>query len=87
MKLTIAQTIREQRLIRALGTIIWNSPIGSDLDAGVTTAEQRRDNIRRAILARGLAHELVDGTKPRMTFAQCFRLTYDEPLEREDVVR
>lgn len=50
-----------------------------DIDAGVTTAEERKARARHGILERGLAGLRVSHTK-QATWSDYFRAVYGEPL-------
>ena len=54
-------------------------------DAGVTTCEDRREKIRAAILAKGLAND-VAGKRPNKTpetWAQLFQRVYGRQLDAQ----
>lgn len=57
-------------------------------DAGVTTAEQRREYIRRVIIERGIADEAVgrgDGPRAKQTnWRRLFERAYGTPLQTNE---
>lgn len=57
-------------------------------DGGVTTAEQRREIIRREILERGIAAEYVSrghpGREKRVSWAALFERAYGQPLQTDE---
>ena len=58
-----------------------------DLFAGVTTADERRERVRRAILENGLARECATHTQARgrETWAELFARVYGQPLIAPEV--
>lgn len=85
--LTYAQTVYVTQMMRGIGILIYHNPIGANFDVGTEIDEHRREAIRRAIVARGLADQTVPQVSGNPTFAAHFRKAYGEPLESEDVVR
>lgn len=58
-----------------------------DLFAGVTTAEERRERVRRVILEHGLEHEHAMHTEARgrETWSEVFVRIYGQPLIAPEV--
>lgn len=72
--MNLGELVAEQWLARRL-------QIGLNWDSGVTTREQRRDLIRRAILLQGLANERAGFRRgyPE-TWEQLFERVFRQPL-------
>lgn len=58
-----------------------------DWDAGVTTAEQRRETIRLAIIESQRAHQIAGKRqgRPPETWEALFQRVYRKPLEPKEV--
>ena len=75
--MTLAQVIAEQWLARRLSlALAW--------DGGVTSAQQRCETVRRAIVERSIGAERAGYRRGQpQTWAQVFQRTYQQPLQPE----